>query len=101
MNNTETIDENTYISAKGVLQLIFGTVLFPDINEMKAYKVCKCKINEITKLLAIRKYGKKVTDIEKEISRIRTKKQMYDFIDSIYEKYIFSEDIIELLRRIK
>lgn len=97
MNNTETIDENTYISAKQVFILILVTVLFPDINEIKAYNICKCKINKISKLIATRRYGKTSNDIEKEILKIKNKEQLKNFVEKIYDKYIFQEDIIRLL----
>lgn len=62
MNN-----EHLYISPKGVLQLIFGTVLFPDLQEIKAYYTCKNKLDKIVELLALRKYGKSKKEIFKKM----------------------------------
>lgn len=93
MNN----EENLYISPKGVLQLIFGTVLFPDLQEIKAYYTCKNKLDKIVELLALRKYGKSKKEIFKEIQNIKDHTEMYKYIDNIYEKYIFYEDIYSTL----
>ena len=98
--DVKTINEELYFSARGVLKLILITVIFPDINEIKAYHNCKQKINIIAELLAGRRYGKTKKDILKEISSIKTNKQLEDFVEKIYEKYIYQEDIMNLLKAV-
>ena len=61
-----------YISYTGVLKIILGTYLFPDIQEVRAYNVCKRKLQYICYLLAIRKYCNNTKEAMKEIQNIKT-----------------------------
>lgn len=94
----KTVDGELYFSIRGVLKIIFITVIFPDMNEIKAYYNCKQKINIIAELLAVRRYRKTKKEVLKEISEIKTKEHLESFVEKIYEKYIFQEDITNLLR---
>lgn len=85
-----------YLSYIGVLKIILGTYLFPDIQEVKAYQVCKRKIEYICYLLAIRKYCKNTKEAMKEIQDIKTTEQMQIYVDKIKE-YITSDDIQGIL----
>ena len=96
----KTINGEVRFSLRGVLKIILITAIFPDINEIKAYHNCKQKINIIAELLAGRRYGKTKKDILKEISSIKTNKQLEDFVGKIYKKYIYQEDIMNLLRSV-
>lgn len=85
-----------YITYTGVLKMILGTYLFPDIQEIRAYNVCKRKLEYICYLLAIRKYCKNKTEAMKEIQSIKTVEQMQIFVDKIKE-YISQYDINDIL----
>ena len=71
INGGKNMEEEILINCKGVLTIIFITVLFPDLQEMKAYYNCKRKLEVISELLALRNYGKNKTDIIKEILNIK------------------------------
>lgn len=90
-------NEDILINCKGVLVIIFITVLFPDINEIEAYHNCKRKLEVISELLALRNYGKNKTQIMKEILNIKEQNQLREYVDKIYEKYIFQQDVINIL----
>lgn len=94
----ETIehDGETYITYTGVLKMILGTYLFPDIEEIKAYNVCKRKLEYICYLLAIRRYCRNKTEAMKEIQNIKTVEQMQIFVDKIKD-YISQYDIQDIL----
>ena len=85
-----------YLSYTGVLKLILGGYLFPQIDEVKAYHVCKRKIEYICYLLAIRRYCKNTKEAKKEIQNIRTTEQMQIYVDKIKD-YITSDDIQGIL----
>lgn len=85
-----------YITYTGVLKMILGTYLFPDIQEIRAYNVCKRKLEYICYLLAIRKYCKNKTEAMKEIQSIKTVEQMQIFVDKIKD-YISQYDINDIL----
>lgn len=85
-----------YITYTGVLKVILGTYLFPDIQEIRAYNVCKRKLEYICYLLAIRKYCKNKTEAMKEIQSIKTVEQMQIFVDKIKD-YISQYDINDIL----
>lgn len=87
-------------SIRGALKIIFITVIFPDINEIKAYYNCKHKVDKIAELLAVRKYGKSKRDVLREILKIKTKEQLETFVSEIYEKFIFQDDVADLLRSV-
>ena len=99
MSNLEykKINGEDYISARGVFKIILITVLFPDMREIKAYNICKNKINEISKILSTRRYGKTKQEIQNEIYKIKSKDQLQEFVEKVYNKYIFQEDIMRLL----
>lgn len=85
-----------YITYTGVLKVILGTYLFPDIQEIRAYNVCKRKLEYICYLLAIRKYCKNKKEAMKEIQSIKTVEQMQIFVDKIKD-YISQYDINDIL----
>lgn len=85
-----------YLSYTGVLKVILGTYLFPQIDEIKAYNVCKRKLEYICYLLAIRKYCRNKTEAMKEIQNIKTTEQMQIYVDKIKD-YITSDDIQGIL----
>ena len=94
----ESIEHNgeIYLSYTGVLKVILGTYLFPQIDEIKAYNVCKRKLEYICYLLAIRKYCKNTKEGMREIQSIKTTEQMQLYVDKI-KKYISSNDIQSIL----
>lgn len=94
----ESIEHNgeIYLSYTGVLKVILGTYLFPQIDEIKAYNVCKRKLEYICYLLAIRKYCKNTKEAMREIQSIKTTEQMQLYVDKI-KKYISSNDIQSIL----
>lgn len=94
----ESIEHNgeIYLSYTGVLKVILGTYLFPQIDEIKAYNVCKRKLEYICYLLAIRKYCKNTKEAMREIQSIKTTEQMQLYVDKIKE-YISSNDIQSIL----
>lgn len=94
----ESIEHNgeIYLSYTGVLKVILGTYLFPQIDEIKAYNVCKRKLKYICYLLAIRKYCKNTKEAMREIQSIKTTEQMQLYVDKI-KKYISSNDIQSIL----
>lgn len=85
-----------YITYTGVLKMILVPYLFPDIQEIKAYNVCKRKLEYICYLLAIRKYCRNKTEAMKEIQSIKTVEQMQIFVDKIKD-YISQYDINDIL----
>lgn len=94
----ESIEHNgeIYLSYTGVLKVILGTYLFPQIDEIKAYNVCKRKLEYICYLLAIRKYCKNTKEAMREIQSIKTTEQMQLYVDKI-KTYISSNDIQSIL----
>ena len=94
----ESIEHNgeLYLSYTGVLKVILGTYLFPQIDEIKAYNVCKRKLEYICYLLAIRKYCKNTKEAMREIQSIKTTEQMQLYVDKI-KTYISSNDIQSIL----
>lgn len=94
----ESVEHNgeIYLSYTGVLKVILGTYLFPQIDEIKAYNVCKRKLEYICYLLAIRKYCKNTKEAMREIQSIKTTEQMQLYVDKI-KKYISSNDIQSIL----
>ena len=94
----ETIEHEgkIYLSYTGVLKVILGTYLFPQIDEIKAYNVCKRKLEYICCLLAIRKYCRNKTEAMKEIQNIKTVAQMQIYVDKIKD-YISQYDIQDIL----
>lgn len=94
----ESIEHNgeIYLSYTGVLKVILGTYLFPQIDEIKAYNVCKRKLEYICYLLAIRKYCKNTKEAMREIQSIKTTAQMQLYVDKI-KTYISSNDIQSIL----
>lgn len=94
----ESIEHNgeIYLSYTGVLKVILGTYLFPQIDEIKAYNVCKSKLEYICYLLAIRKYCKNTKEAMREIQSIKTTEQMQLYVDKI-KTYISSNDIQSIL----
>lgn len=95
METTEH-DGEIYISYTGVLKIILGTYLFPDIEEINAYNVCKRKLEYICYLLAIRRYCRNKTEAMKEIQSIKTTEQMQIFVNKI-KNYISQYDIQDIL----
>lgn len=89
-------NEEIYLSYTGVLKVILGTYLFPQIDEIKAYNVCKRKLEYICYLLAIRKYCKNTKEAMREIQSIKTTEQMQLYVDKI-KTYISSNDIQSIL----
>lgn len=94
----ESIEHNgeIYLSYTGVLKVILGTYLFPQIDEIKAYNVCKRKLEYICYLLAIRKYCKNTKEAMREIQSIKITEQMQLYVDKI-KTYISSNDIQSIL----
>ena len=94
----ESIEHNgeIYLSYTGVLKVILGNYLFPQIDEIKAYNVCKRKLEYICYLLAIRKYCKNTKEAMREIQSIKTTEQMQLYVDKI-KTYISSNDIQSIL----
>ena len=94
----ESIEHNgeIYLSYTGVLKVILGTYLFPQIDEIKAYNICKRKLEYICYLLAIRKYCKNTKEAMREIQSIKTTEQMQLYVDKI-KTYISSNDIQSIL----
>lgn len=85
-----------YLSYTGVLKVILGTYLFPQIDEIKAYNVCKRKLEYICYLLAIRRYCNNTKEAMREIQSIKTTEQMQVFVDKIKE-IITQDDIQSIL----
>lgn len=85
-----------YLSYTGVLKIILGTYLFPQIDEIKAYNVCKRKLEYICYLLAIRRYCNNTKEAMREIQSIKTTEQMQVFVDKIKE-IITQDDIHNIL----
>lgn len=90
------INGEIYLSFTGVLKMILGGYLFPHIEEVKAYNVCKRKLEYICLLLATRKYCKNTKEAMKEIQGIRTAEQMQEYINKI-TNYITSDDMQSIL----
>ena len=95
----DNIGKEILINSRGALNLILITVIFPDITEIKAYHNCKKKVERIAELLAIRKYAKNKNVALKEIFNIKKTSEIKEFVDKIYEKFIFQEDIMNLLNK--
>lgn len=96
MKNKINDGEELYFTPKGVLAVIITTATdFKD--EPKATKKCKAIIQEISKLMAIRGYGKPAKKIYEEIMNIQDADGHRDFTNEIYNKYIFADDIDFLL----
>ncbi len=92
-------EDNWLITPKGVLNIIFITVIFPDIKEITAYHTCKNKIDMIAETLALRNYGKSKKEINKEILNLKNTDEIRGYIDNIYNKYIYDYEIIDILHR--
>lgn len=85
------------ISAKGVIMIIIHSVIFPQVSEIKAYYNSKEILNKLCEIMAMNRYGKSKKDIYIEILNIKTVKQIKEFVNKIYGKYIFPYDVINVL----
>lgn len=85
--NMEMIEHGgeVYLSYTGVLKVILSTYLFPQINEMQAYNICKRKLEYICQLVVMRGYCRNTKEAMKEIKDIKTTEQMNIYVDKIKE----------------
>ena len=97
MNNQEIVkkDDVIYLSGRVILTIIIGEAI--NMTELKPHLKCKRIIKEMSKLMAIRKYGGTATEIFEKIMNIKELKKQKEFAFKIYNKFIYPEDIEFLL----
>lgn len=101
MNNQDVIkrEDGIYLSGRAVLAIIIGEAV--NMTELKPHLKCKKIIKEMSKLMAIRKYGGTATEIFGKIMQIKKPQEQKDFASQIYNKFIYPEDIKFLLYNVE
>ena len=101
MKNQDVIEKDgeLYLSPKAVLVIIIDEA----INETELISHIRCRkiIKEISKLMALRRYGGGATEIFNKIMKLQEPTERKDFVSNIYNKYVYLEDIDFLLSNIK
>lgn len=99
MTNPDVIEKDgeTYLSGRAVLMIIISEAV--NMTELKPHLKCKKIVKEISKLMAIRRYGGGVSEIFEEIMKLKDPKEQKDFVFKIYDRFIFPDDIKFLLSK--
>ncbi len=88
-----------YLSGEAVLTIIIGEAI--NATELKPHLICIKILKEISKLMAMRRYGGSANEIYRKIVQIKEPEKVRDLAYSLYNKFIYPTDIQFLLTNVE